>query len=212
MLGAPLREASLAARFDKRPAGREALLPPLSYWSEGEVRLGIGKGLFAAGRRAWDGLPGAAVAALSCRSRRGVGTRISDGGSELGRSVCSLESDSMVLVWKDLRYGEAWGSGEGGGFLSVQSAVLKWFGSRARGGIALLEQRVLLAGGIRAAVGAIVRVFRRRQELLTAGVGRSYGEKEALEHPETFQARLARALGDLMELWCPSSLRGGWTR
>lgn len=68
----------------------------------------------------------------------------------------------------------------------MQSAVLKWFGSRARGGIALLEQRVLLAGGIRAAVGAIVRVFRRRQELLTAGVGRSYGGEGGIGAPGDF--------------------------
>lgn len=87
----------------------------------------------------------------------------------------------------------------------MRSAVLMWFGNRARGGMALLEQSV--PRWVRAAVGAIVRVFRRRQELLTAELGRSCGEKEGSEHLEPFQARLARAPRDPMELCCPSSLR-----
>lgn len=57
----------------------------LSDAKEG-LRSGIGEGFFAAGRRAWDRPPGAAVAALRCASRRGVGTRISDGGLSWG--VC----------------------------------------------------------------------------------------------------------------------------
>ena len=38
------------------------------------------------------------------------------------------------------------------------------------------------------------------QELLTAGLGRKYGEKEGYKHLETFKARLEQGLGTLVEL------------
>lgn len=120
-----------AARFAIRSrcrCGREA---------KERVRVGIGKGLLAAGRWAWAKVPRAAVTALSCRSRRGVGTRMSASGLSAGVGVRSLELRGMV-------------------------------------------PRVLLATGIRAAVGFCCRgvtgrLFRGCQEFLTAGLGRKCG-------------------------------------
>lgn len=120
-----------AARFAIRSrcrCGREA---------KERVRVGIGKGLLAAGRWAWAKVPRAAVTALSCRSRRGVGTRMSASGLTAGVGVRSLELRGMV-------------------------------------------PRVLLATGIRAAVGFCCRgvtgrLFRGCQEFLTAGLGRKCG-------------------------------------
>ena len=81
-----------AARFAIRSrcrCGREA---------KERVRVGIGKGLLAAGRWAWAKVPRAAVTALSCRSRRGVGTRMSASGLSAGVGVRSLELRGMVLM------------------------------------------------------------------------------------------------------------------
>ena len=81
-----------AARFAIRSrcrCGREA---------KERVRVGIGKGLLAAGRWAWAKVPRAAVTALSCRSRRGVGTRMSASGLTAGVGVRSLELRGMVLM------------------------------------------------------------------------------------------------------------------
>ena len=81
-----------AARFAIRSrcrCGREA---------KERVRVGIGKGLLAAGRWAWAKVPRAAVTALSCRSRRGVGTRMSASGLTAGVGVRSLELSGMVLM------------------------------------------------------------------------------------------------------------------
>lgn len=93
----------------------------------------------------------------------------------------------------------------------MQSAVLVWLGSRA-GEVWHCCSREALVQRDTCGVGVILRVFRRCQELLTAALGRQCGGKEGLGHLECFQARLARALSDLMELWCPSLLRGGWTQ
>ena len=60
-----------------------------------EARPGAGA---AAGRWAWAKVPRAAVTALSCRSRRGVGTRMSASGLSAGVGVRSLELRGMVLM------------------------------------------------------------------------------------------------------------------